>query len=347
MRHVLPLVMIPVLSLALAAQEAGRIQGKITDKAGNPVADATITLVRTGTNVTKGTKSLKDGAYFLTGVAASEQEISYSAQGFVPQLVHDRIPVGGALTKDITLLTPEQALEEVAKTNPAAAAQRASNIGATEYNEAGPLYTSQNFKEALPHLEKAYLAYQETLAKSKDEKDKAAAVIAMGTVKRIYAVTLFEVGSASADKKQQAELWNEAEPLLLEVLPQTPETNVPALMPVARALKALAEGRKDQAAVTRYQAILERITPPNPAPDYNRAVDAEAENKFSEAKGWLEKALQKDPNYARAYYLLGRVEIGLGNYAASRRSFLKYLELEPTGEKAGEVKEVLKDPNLK
>jgi len=84
MRHVLPLVMIPVLSLALAAQEAGRIQGKITDKAGNPVADATITLVRTGTNVTKGTKSLKDGAYFLTGVAASEQEISYSAQGFVP-----------------------------------------------------------------------------------------------------------------------------------------------------------------------------------------------------------------------------------------------------------------------
>jgi len=245
MRHVLPLVMIPVLSLALAAQEAGRIQGRISDKAGNPVADATISLVRTGTHVAREAKSGKDGDYFLAGVAASEQEISYAAQGFVTQLVHDRIPVGGALTKDITLLTPDQALDENARSNPAAAALKASNLGATEFNAAGPLYTSQKFEDALPHLEKAYLAYQETLAKSKDEKDKTAAASAMGTVKRIYAVTLFEVGNASADKKRQTELWSKAEPLLLEVLPQTPETNAPALMPVVKALQTLAEGRKD------------------------------------------------------------------------------------------------------
>jgi len=99
--------------------------------------------------------------------------------------------------------------------------------------------------------------------------------------------------------------------------------------------------------VSRYQAIQDRVSPPSPAEDYNRAVDAEAERRLIEAKGWLEKALQKDPKYARAHYLMGRVEAGLGNYAATKRCFLKYLELEPAGEKAGEIKELLKDPSLK
>jgi len=345
MRHILTLAIIPAMSLSLVAQQPGGIQGKITDKAGKPVGGATITLVRMGTSITKEVKSKDTGAYFLAGLEAKEYEVTIKAQGLVSYRFVDRIPVGGILTKDITLLTPEQAQLEKAKTDPAAASINAGNAGAIAFNTAGPLYSSQKFAEALPFLEKAYTSYQESIDKSKDEKDKAAAETAMVTVKRVYGITLYEVGTAEEARK--AELWAKSEPLLLETLPRLPETNPQPLIPVVKALYAIAESKKDQAAMAKYQATLDKIAPPNPSEDYNKAVDAFNDGKLTEAKAFLDKTLQKDAKYSKAYYLLGMVEYSNSNLKATKTCFQKYLELDPTGDKAADIKAMLEDPSLK
>jgi tetratricopeptide (TPR) repeat protein len=302
-----------------------------------------------GTTLTKEIKAKDNGTYFLAGLEAREFEITCKADGFVPTKLVDRIPTGGILTKDITLLTKEQAYEESLKGNPDAKAtmggMNAGNAGAAAFNSASPLYSSQKFTEALPFLEKAYTSYQEALEKTKDEKDLASLQTAMLTVKRIYGVTLFEVGSAEESRK--TELWAKSEPILLEVLPQIPETNPGALLPAVKALQTMAEAKKDQAAVSKYQAIVDKIEPPNPAKDYNKAVDAFNDGKLNEAKSYLDRTLEKDPKYAKAYYLMGMVEYANSNMKATKTCFLKYLELDPTGEKAADIKAMLEDPSLK
>jgi len=349
MRHALTLAIIPAMSISLTAQITGGIQGKITDKAGKPIPGATVVLLRSGTNVTKEVKTKENGTYFLAGVFSSEYEISFKADGFVTTKKVDRIPMGGFLSQDVTLYTPEQAQEENSKTDPKAKAEneaaKSGNAGAAAYNEAIALYGSQKFNEALPLLETAFTSYQEALTKTKDETTKAAAESALSTVQRVYGVTLFEVGKT--DETRKVELWKKSEGLLLEVLPKLPETNPQNLVPVLKTLQALAEDKKDQANVAKYQTVIDRVEPPNPKVDYNKAVDAFNEGKLKEAKDYLDRSLQKDPKFAKAYYLLGMVEYSNSNLKATKTCLLKYLELEPAGDKASDVKAMLDDPSLK
>jgi TolA-binding protein len=328
------------MSLALAAQQPGAIQGTITNKAGKPIAGAKVTLVRVGTTVTKEIKSKDNGTYFLAGLEPREFEITVQAEGYVSTKLIDRIITGGVLAKNITLLTAEENINANpnAKNDP-------GNVGPTEFNLASPLYSSQNFVEALPHLEKSFGAYQELIAKTKDEKEKATLETTMMTVKRIYGVTLFEVGNT--DELRKSELWTKSETLLQEVFPLVPESNLQALLPITKALHTMASEKKDEAAMGKYQAVLDKIEPPNPAKDYNKAVESFNAGKLSEAKNYLDRTLEKSPNYALAHYLLGMVEYSNGNLKATKTCFLKYLELEPNGDKAGDVKLMLDDPSLK
>ena len=69
--------------------------------------------------------------------------------------------------------------------------------------------------------------------------------------------------------------------------------------------------------------------------------------EFKAAKIELKNAIQIDPKFAESYYLLGMVEYGNMNLKACKESLVKYLELDPKGRKAAEVKEMLNDPSLK
>jgi len=348
MRRILTLALIPAASIALVAQATGGVRGKITNKAGKPVPNATARMLRVGTTIVKDLKVKEDGSFFQVGFEPREFELTVEAEGYAPSKQILRIQLGGVTEQNVTLLTTAEVQAANAASNPDAAANKEAtdvgNTGAAAYNEAIGLLNAQDFGGALPLLEKAYNSYKVAIEKAKDKETKAAAETSYQTVQRMYGVALFEVGKIDPDKK--AEYWTKAEGILLEVYPKTPETNVAAIVPVAKALAGLLED-KDKAAAAQYQAIVDKVEPPNPAQDYNKAVDAVNAGKFADAKAYLEKCLAKNPNYAKAYYLLGIAEYSNSNMKAAKTSFLKCLELEPNGEKASDVKAMLEDPALK
>jgi cytochrome c-type biogenesis protein CcmH/NrfG len=61
----------------------------------------------------------------------------------------------------------------------------------------------------------------------------------------------------------------------------------------------------------------------------------------------LAKALEVDPKYAEAHYLLAMVEFGENNLKGTKHNLQKYLELAPAGKNSATAKEMLKDPSLK
>ena len=345
MRHILSLAFLPVISFALVAQSPGRIQGKITDKAGKPIQNATITLKRVGINWTKEIKTKKDGSYFQGGLEAKEFEITYSAEGYVTSKLISRIPAGDALDKDVTMLTPEEASAENPGAATVSASQTAQKTGVEAFNGALVLYNAQKYSEALPMLESAYTAYRESLEKTTSEAARATIEGNMVIVERVYGLTMYEVGKA--DEAQKAAIWKKADPILTTVFPKLPETDVPVRLRVSKALLEISQDKKDAAAISQYQAIVDKLEPPNPAVDYNKAVEAFNAGNMSEAKLYLDRTLNKDPKYPRAYYLLGMVEYGNNNLKATKASFLKYLELAPNGDKANDIKAMLDDPSLK
>ena len=154
MRHTLTLAIIPAIACTLAAQSVGNVAGKITDKAGNPLSGATISMMLVGTTVTKEIKTDANGKYFQAGLAPREFEFTFKADGFVTQKKLGGVKMGDILRQDIIMLTPEQAQEENSKNNPLAKeendATKAGNAGLAAFNSATPLLNSQNFTEALP-----------------------------------------------------------------------------------------------------------------------------------------------------------------------------------------------------
>ena len=67
--------------------------------------------------------------------------------------------------------------------------------------------------------------------------------------------------------------------------------------------------------------------------------------KFAEAKTAFEAATKADPKNAMAHYQLGMTALNLGDFPLAVSSLETYLQLEPNGSKAAEVKASL--PTLK
>ncbi|HNX94829.1 MAG TPA: carboxypeptidase regulatory-like domain-containing protein [Holophaga sp.] len=350
MKRSLVLAAIPVICAPLVAQNTGRIQGKVTDKAGKPLANVTVTVKRLDVNWSKEVKTKANGSYMLVGLEPKEFEITATLAPLVPSQSKGRIIMGEPLIQDFVMLTTEEAQADYLKRNPNATVQISNQgeIDATaSFNQALNLYNAQQFGEALPLLEKANASFVETLEKTKDEKEKEKLKETMLTPNRIFGVTLYEVGKT--DEVRKAELWKKAEPLLTASLAALPDTDdkKPQRTQLALALLDLAKDKQDAAATKQYQDLVDKLLPPNPAKDYNMAVDAFNAGKNADAKTFLERAIQKDPKYAEAYYLMGMVEFGNNNLKGTKLNLMKYLELAPDGGKAPEVKAMLDDPSLK
>ena len=67
--------------------------------------------------------------------------------------------------------------------------------------------------------------------------------------------------------------------------------------------------------------------------------------KYPDAKTAFEGATAADPKHALAHYQLGMTALNLGDFALAVSSLEQYLELDPNGVKAAEVKASL--PALK
>lgn len=325
-------LILPALILGLAApvqaQNAGRLMGKITSKDGKPIKDVKIVIKRQDMNWSKTITSDAKGAYAQAGLEPKEFEVTFTAEGFVTRVEKLKVPIGDSKIFDLEMSRPGEggagAPGQVAQ--PVDEGTKLEVEGLNLFNENLELYKQGRFAEAMPAFETAYTSLKGSLEKTTDEAAKANLLPKVELVERILGLTYYQVG-----KKDQAE------PMLVAAV-QRKADDQNALIALVEVYKA----KKDVANEKKYRDLLEKLTGPDPNVAYNRGVEAFNAGKIKEARGHVEETLRIDPKYASAYYLMGMVELNDNHMGAARVAFQKYLELDPKGKNAGEVKEILK-----
>jgi len=337
MRRLILSLLLPAACLSICAEQTGRISGKVVNKEGKPIPRAKINLKRIDRAWSKDLFSDKNGNYLQVGLDPKEFELTASAEGYVDHKEQIKIPLADVLIMNITLLTPAEARlaapaaggTQAVSEDPGAALNAE---GRDAFNAAIPFYNEGKYEEALPHVDKAYKTLTDALTKLKDETIKAELAPEILKIERVLGICIAQAGL----KKE------EAEPYLLKALERNPKDER-----VIAGLIETSKAKADKEAEQKYTAMLEAIQGPNADVIYNKGVTAFNDGKTKDAKVHLLKALEVDPNYAKAHYLLGMVEYSNMNLKGTKQHFLKYLEIAPTGDKASEIKEMLKDPSLK
>lgn len=336
MKFVPALILFSAASLTLAAQNTGGIQGKITDTKGMPLAGVQITVSRIDITWSKTLTTDASGKYFQVGLEPKEFDITYSLKGYVDLKIREKIRIANIEKKDIVMKT----LDEARKDGSAPAGASADATAAEAFNQAVPLFNEKRYTEALPLFQKAYEGYTEVLGKATDQVAKTETEARLAQVERVYGFTLMEVGMA--DPTQKEALFPKAEPMLKKSLERNAKDQ--------SALTYLVESarfKQDAKAEATYQAALDALIGPRPELAYNQGVEAYNANKMKDAKRYFLKAIEIDPKFGEAYYLLAMCEFSEMNLKATKQSLLKYLEVSPDGKNAGTAKDMLADPSLK
>jgi tetratricopeptide (TPR) repeat protein len=337
MRNLIPALLAPAICLSLAAQSSGRVSGKILDKAGKPVPNCLITMSRKDINWTKEIKVNANGSFMQVGLEAKDYKFTVTAEGYQAYNEEVHVPLGDTLSKNITLLTTKEAAEEATKKGLASmsAADQKSMSGSMSFNSAVEFYNQQKYAEALPFVEKAVADLKEAMNQQKEGEGKKTLETQLPTAERVYGICLFEVGKADPEKK---DLVLKAEPYLADAFARNPKDQrlIANLIEVSKA-------KGDAAATQKYQAALDALIGPRPEVAYNEGVTAFNNGDFKAAKVAVNKAIAMDPKYADSYWLLGVVDFSLNDLKGAKESFKKYMEIAPTGKKAGEVKEFLRE----
>ncbi|MBP7617259.1 MAG: carboxypeptidase regulatory-like domain-containing protein [Geothrix sp.] len=338
MRRLALALMLPTICLSIHAEQTGRISGKVLNKEGKPIPGSKVNLKRVDRNWSKDLIPDKNGNFLQVGLEPKDFTLTVTAEGYVTYTESPvKIPLADVIVKNITLLTPAEARaqaptaggQQVIVDDPGAALD---NMGREAFNTAIPLYNEGNYAEALPLVDKAYKALTEAKDKLKDEQAKTELAPELLKIERVLGICMAQAGA----KKE------EAEPYLLKALERNPKDER-----VVIGLVETSKAKADKAAELKYTAMLEALQGPNPDVIYNKGVEAFNAGKTKEAKAHLAKALEVDPKYAEAHYLLAMVEFGENNLKGTKHNLQKYLELAPAGRNSATAKEMLKDPSLK
>lgn len=81
---VLLLLLAIVAATAIPFSVTGSIKGKVTDAAGQPLADVKVTLLDSTRGQTYSMKTDKKGDYFLMGISPAEYQLKLEKPGFQP-----------------------------------------------------------------------------------------------------------------------------------------------------------------------------------------------------------------------------------------------------------------------
>ncbi len=318
-----------VLGVALpaAAQNIGRIAGKVTDKEGKPLAGVKIVMKRLTSTWSKTITTDAKGEYGHV-LEPTEHEITYSLDGY-GTVIEKLRPLANDTTRKDVVLTKGGQVQVAAGAQappPTDEGAKLETEGLAQFNDNLELYNQGKFAEVLVPFESAHKALKESMEKTTSEAAKAELRPKLDMVERILGLTYFQVGKKDA-----------AEPLLLSAYARKADDRN-----VLVALSNIYKSRKDAANEKKFTDALEVLTGPDPAKIYNRGVEAFNAGHIKEARTHVEETLKLDPKFASAYYMLGMVELNDGHMAAARSAFQKYLEMEPKGKQAAEVREILK-----
>ncbi len=294
------------LAAALLAGAQARLNGKVTDSAGNPLEGVTVTVTTKNIASFKlALKTDKKGTYAtIIADATVPYHLKFEKEGYVAFESDKKIPVGDTGGVDAKLLK----VSEAQAAGQIAAPPSATELAVGTYNEGVDLLNAGNKAGA-------EAKFSEAVKKNPDLPAAWKALAVLAYEKKDWAKTV-EYGQKATDLD-------------------------PSLTDLYGMMTDAATKAGDKKGAAEWHAKYAEANPDTPEILYNHGVDAYNHNKMKEAEEALTKAVAARPDYALAHFWLGMVEINLKKNAAAKEHFQKYLQLEPQGTEAGTAKEML------
>jgi tetratricopeptide (TPR) repeat protein len=303
------LMMLLLSAAVLQAGTQGRVSGKVTDSAGNPLEGVIVTLTTPAIRSFKiSVKTDKQGQYgLIVNDATMKYQMRFEKEGYAPVETEKKFSTVEVTVVDQKLLKGSEAAAAKGGA-PAPSQPSGSDQAALAYNSGVDLLNTGDktgaeakFKEAVgknPDLPQAWLALT-TIAYQKS--DWAHAV---------------EYGQKAT----------ELDPT---------QSNVYAMMADA------AQKAGDKKGAAEWRKKYEEANPESPEILYNKGIEAYNKKKLKDAEALLTKAVDAKPDFALAHFWLGMTSFTLNKKTESRQHLQKYLELDPNGSESATAKEIL------
>lgn len=300
----------------LYAGTQARLSGTVLDGSGQPLEGATITLTTPNLSNFKQTmKSDKAGKYgTLINDATLTYHIKVEKAGFASWETDQKIAIGDNFQLQTTL----QPGSAGAPAGAAAPAKPAAGGGGAPSSNEQAVAAFNNGIDSLNAGDKAAAEghFLEATKRNPDLLNAWQALTQLSYDKKDWAKTL-EYGRKATD----------LDPSLASLYPMMAEA---------------AKQSGDAAGAAEWSAKASEANPEGNAKNlYNTGVAAYNKGKMKEAEASLTKAVEANPDFADAHYLLGMAAFNQNKKAVAKEHLEKYLELAPTGKEAATVKEIL------
>ena len=291
--------------LSQAGRGRARIQGKVTDESGNPVAKAKVTIeFLEREEVSRDTTTDKNGKWKIMGLASGNWRIIITAEGFLP--LQD--------TTYVRQLDINPALVHALKKP---AEQLVSQgMGIELFDEASQLFKDEQFEEALAK-------YQEFLDKNPE---------------------LYQVHFGIGECYKELRNTEEAVKHYQIILEKTNEEDTKDRKLKAKALSAIGECHLQEDDLDSAQDYLMQSLELDPEDEilaYNVGEIYFSHQKMNEAIQYFTLASQIKPDWSDPFYKLGLVYVNMKENDKALESFEKFLELEPDTERSASVKNIM------
>jgi tetratricopeptide (TPR) repeat protein len=306
-RRPVPSALSAVMVLAFAATvsaQTGVVRGKVVDAQGAPVEGAKVTISAKSVKNDRQVKTNKKGEFVQVGLFPGDYTIT-AEKDQLKASQDAKVSIGDNPPIEFKLAPASGGNAEMAAK--AAALQKSFEEG-VEFSKAGKFDEAiVKFNEAVAQMPTCYDCYYNIGYANSQKKDWAAAEAAYKK-----AIEL---------KADHCAAWNG----LANVYNIQNKTDL-ALEASGKA--STCGGGAAGAAASGLDA----------GGLYNQGVILWNAQKFAEAKEKFDAATKADPKFAQAWYLLGKANINLGDFAGAVAAFEGYLQAEPNGEHAEEVK---------
>jgi tetratricopeptide (TPR) repeat protein len=299
-----------LMSLPAIAGTQGRVTGRVTDSAGNPVEGVTVTITTPSLKSFKLTsKTTADGKWAtIVNDATIVYTVHFEKDGYVPADQQNRkFSTVDITTVDQKMLKPSEA-PRPAGGAAAPAAPSANEQGTIAFNTGVDLMNSGDRAGAKAK-------FLESVTKNPDFPQGWRALASFAHEDKDWAHVI-EYGQKATDLD-------------------------PSMTRLYGLMADAATKTGDKKAAEEYRKKYEEANPDTPEILYNKGVDAYNKKNWKEAEDFLTKAATAKPDFALAHYYAGLAAMNARHNPAAKEHFLKYLELEPNGSEAGTVKELL------
>lgn len=300
-----------VVFAAASASAQPLVRGRVTDATGQPVADAVVTFVAQFVSLSRNAKTDGKGEFLMVGLPSGEYRITATKEGVGTHTITQGLTQGQNPVLALTLRPAAPAGATVAAAGESADSKAALALQALA--KAGSDHLNGG------RYDEAIAAYTEVVAKAPTCSD-----------------CFLNLGVAHANKKE----WAQAEAALkkaTEIKPDNAQayTQLAGVYNQQRKFDLAAEA---SASAAKYSATAGAAGGGNAEALYNQGVALFNGGKFAEAKTAFEGATKADPKMGLAHYQLGMTALNLGDFNLAVSSLETYLQLEPDGAKAAEVK---------